>query len=72
MRQNGYIYDNGQVCNYDRTTAEKILTESSSVGLEKAAKNNKYEAKDTAYNKKDTSMDKTLIEALNALKEGET
>lgn len=55
-----------------KTTAEKILTESSSVGLEKAAKNNKYEAKDTAYNKKDTSMDKTLLEALNALKEGET
>ena len=55
-----------------KATANKILTESSSVGLEQAAKNNKYEAVDTAYNKKDTSMDKTLLEALNALTEGET
>ena len=55
-----------------KATAEKILTEASSVGLTTAAKNNKYEASDTAYNKKDTSIDKTLLAALNALKEGET
>ena len=55
-----------------KTTAEKILTESSSVGLTTAAKNNKYTAQDTAYNKKNTSMDKTLLEALNALQVGET
>ena len=55
-----------------KLTAEKIVTESSSVGLTQAAKDNKYEAADTAYNKKDTSIDKTLLEALNALKEGET
>ena len=55
-----------------KETAAKILTESSSVGLTQAAKDNKYEAQDTAYSKKDTSMDKTLLEALNALKEGET
>lgn len=52
--------------------ANKILTESAGVGLEKAAKNNGYTAQDTAYNKKDTTMDKTLLEALNALKVGET
>jgi foldase protein PrsA len=52
--------------------AEKILTEASGVGLEKAAKNNGYTAQDTAYNKKDSTMDKTLLEALNALKVGET
>jgi len=55
-----------------KATAGKILTEASSVGLETAAKNNKYEATDTAYNKNDTTMDKTLREALNALKVGET
>lgn len=55
-----------------KKTAEKILTESSSVGLETAAKNNNYTAQDTAYNKKDSTMDKTLLEALNALKVGET
>ena len=55
-----------------KATAGKILTEASSVGLETAAKNNNYEAADTAYNKNDTTMDKTLLEALNALKVGET
>lgn len=55
-----------------KLVANKILTEASSVGLTKAAKDNKYEAADTAYNKKDTSMDKTLLAALNELKEGET
>lgn len=55
-----------------KTTAEKILTESSSVGLTTAAKNNGYTASDTAYNKKDSSIDKTLLEALNALNVGET
>ena len=55
-----------------KTTAEKILTESSSVGLTEAAKNNGYTASDTAYNKKDTTIDSTLLSALNALNEGET
>ncbi|MBQ8518607.1 MAG: peptidyl-prolyl cis-trans isomerase [Agathobacter sp.] len=55
-----------------KETASKILIESKSVGLEKAATDNKYEAVDTAYNKKDTTMDETLLEALNALKVGET
>lgn len=55
-----------------KAKAEKVLTESSSVGLEKAAKDNGYTAQDTAYNKQDDSMDKTLREALNALKVGET
>ena len=55
-----------------KETAEKILAAASSVGLTQAAKDNKYTASETAYNKKDTSMDKTLLEALNALKEGET
>lgn len=55
-----------------KATAEKILTESSSVGLTTAAKNNNYTAQDTAYNKNDSTMDKTLLEALNALKVGET
>ena len=55
-----------------KKTAEKILTESSSVGLTTAAKNNGYTASDTAYNKKDSSIDKTLLEALNALNVGET
>ena len=55
-----------------KAVAQKILLESSSVGLTQAAKDNKYTAEDTAYNKKDTSIDKTLLEALNALKEGET
>ncbi len=55
-----------------KAKANKILTETASVGLEKAAKNNGYTAQDTAYNKNDTTMDKTLREALNALKVGET
>lgn len=55
-----------------KTAAEKILTESNSVGLATAAQNNKYTAEDTAYNKKDSTMDKTLLEALNALQVGET
>lgn len=55
-----------------KATAEKILTEASSVGLTTAAKNNKYTAEDTAYNKKDDSIDETLLEALNALQVGET
>ncbi len=55
-----------------KVTAEKILTESGSVGLKKAAENNKYTAQDTAYNKKDSTMDKTLIKALNELQVGET
>lgn len=55
-----------------KATAEKILADAASVGLDKAAKNHKYTASDTAYNQKDTSMDKTLLEALNALKVGET
>lgn len=55
-----------------KTTAEKILAEVASVGLEKAAKNNGYTASETAYNQKDSSIDKTLLEALNALKVGET
>ena len=55
-----------------KATAEKILAEVASVGLEKAAKNNGYTASDTAYNQKDTAIDKTLLAALNALKVGET
>ena len=55
-----------------KATADKILTESSSVGLETAAKNNNYTAEDTAYNKNDDSMDETLLAALNALQVGET
>ncbi len=55
-----------------KATAEKILTESSGVGLETAAKNNSYTASDTAYNKADDSMDETLLAALNALAVGET
>ena len=55
-----------------KTTAEKIVTESGSVGLTTAAKNNGYTASETAYNKKDSSLDKTLLEALNALNVGET
>ena len=55
-----------------KTAAEKILTESSSVGLTAAAKTNGYTASETAYNKKDTTIDKTLLAALNELKEGET
>lgn len=55
-----------------KTTAEKILKEASSVGLDKAAKDNKYTAQDTAYHKNDSTMDKNLREALNALKVGET
>lgn len=55
-----------------KKTAEKIVTESGSVGLATAAKNNNYTAQDTAYNKKDSTMDKALLEALNALKVGET
>ncbi len=55
-----------------KTTAEKILTESSSVGLETAASNNNYTAQDSAYNKNDSTMDATLLEALNALQVGET
>lgn len=75
----GKYDDKGQYVKYTdeqkkavKTTAEKILTEAASVGLTTAAKNNSYTASDTAYNKKDSSMDKTLLEALNALKEGET
>lgn len=52
--------------------ANKIVSEIASVGLETAAKNNGYTAQDTAYNKNDTTMDKTLREALNALKVGES
>ena len=55
-----------------KATAEKIATEASSVGLDKAAKNNKQEAQDTAYNKKDTGIDATLLKAMNELKVGET
>ena len=55
-----------------KETAAKILTESASVGLAKAAENNKQKATETAYNKKDTTIDKTLLAALNALNEGET
>lgn len=55
-----------------KTTAEKILTESASVGLTTAAKNNGYTASDTAYNKKDKDVDSTLLAALNALNVGET
>ena len=55
-----------------RLKANKVVTDSASVGLEKAAKDNGYKAEDTAYNKNDTTMDKTLREALNALKVGET
>ena len=55
-----------------KATAEKIVTESASVGLTTAAKNNKYTAEDTAYNKNDTTLDKTLLKALNELKVGET
>ena len=55
-----------------KATAEKIVTESASVGLTTAAKNNNYTAEDTAYNKNDSTIDKTLIKALNELKEGET
>lgn len=55
-----------------KATADKILTEASSVGLETAAKNNNYTAQDTAYNKNDDTMDETLLEALNALQVGET
>lgn len=55
-----------------KATAEKIVTESASVGLTTAAKNNKYTAEDTAYNKNDKTMDATLLKALNELKVGET
>ena len=75
----GKYDDKGQYVKYTdeqkaavKTTAEKILTEAASVGLTDAAKNNGYTASDTAYNKKDSSMDKTLLEAMNALNEGET
>ena len=55
-----------------KATAEKIVTEAANVDLTIAAKNNNYTASETAYNKKDSSLDKTLLEAMNALKEGET
>ncbi len=55
-----------------KVVAEKIVVEANSVGLETAAKTNSYTAEDTAYNKADSTMDKTLLEALNALKVGET
>ena len=55
-----------------KLVAKKIANEAVSVGLEKAAKDNKYTAEDTAYNMKDTSMDATLLKALNELKVGET
>ena len=55
-----------------KLTAQKIVNEAASKGLEQAAKDNKYTAEDTAYNKKDSSMDKTLLEALNKLEVGQT
>lgn len=55
-----------------KATAEKIVTEMSSSDLETAAKNNGYTASETAYSKADDTMDETLLEALNALKEGES
>ena len=55
-----------------KETANKILAESASVGLAKAAENNKYKAEDTAYNKKDSNIEAALLNALNALKVGET
>lgn len=55
-----------------RAKADKIIAEMGGVGLETAAKNNGYTASDTAYNKSDDTIDKTLLEALNALKVGET
>lgn len=55
-----------------KAVADKIVTEMSGVGLETAAKNNGYTAADTAYSKTDDSMDKTLVEALNAMQVGET
>lgn len=75
----GTYNDKGEYKKYTETevnalkkTAEKILKESSSVGLETAAKNNGQTASDTAYNKNDTTMDKTLLAELNLLKVGET
>ena len=55
-----------------KATAQKIVAEASSVGLETAAKNYSYTAEDTAYNKNDTTLDKTLLAALNGLQVGET
>lgn len=55
-----------------KVTADKIVTEMSGVGLETAAKNNGQTASDTAYSKTDDSLDETLVEALNALKVGES
>ena len=75
----GKYDDKGQYVKYTdeqkkavKTTAEKILAEAASVGLEKAAKNNKYTANDTAYNRNDKTLDATLLKALNELKVGET
>ena len=55
-----------------KNTALKILTDSATKGLEKAAKENKYTAEESAYNKKDTSINSTLLKAMNDLKVGET
>ena len=75
----GKYNDKGQFIKYTdeqkkavKETAEKILKEAEKVGLEKAAKDNKYKAEDTAYNKNDKSMNATLLKALNDLKVGET
>lgn len=55
-----------------KLTAQKIANEAETVGLEKAAKDNKYATEDTAYNKNDKTIDATLLKALNELKVGET
>ena len=55
-----------------KAIAEKILAEAANVDLTIAAKNNNYTATDTAYNRKDSTLDKTFLEAMNSLKEGET
>lgn len=55
-----------------KAKADKIITEMSGVGLEKAAENNGYKASETAYSTSDETIDKTLLAALNALKVGET
>lgn len=51
--------------------AEKIVKEVGNVGFEKAAEQNGYTISDTSYSMTDDTLDKTLVEALNALEVGE-
>jgi len=55
-----------------KVTAEKIVADAATMGLDVAAKGQGYTTSDTAYSKNDDTLDKTLVEALNALKVGET